>query len=92
MTTTVRTKRRAKSASKPTVRPAELRRVIDDLYSRLNDQMYVAEALQKAARPNGETLVAAYPMLKVIELAAAAHAAAVKEMWSIALRARNYRP
>jgi hypothetical protein len=33
----------------------------------------IAEAIMKAAKPTGETIVAAYPMLKVIELAAAAH-------------------
>jgi len=94
MTTNVTKTARAKQSPKSTsssrvIRRAEVDKIIHDLCKRLNDQMYVAEALQKVARPNGETIVAAYPVLKVIELAAAAHAAALKEAWSIALRMRS---
>jgi hypothetical protein len=47
--------------------------MLADLCGRLDAQVEVAEAIAKVSKPNGETIMAAWPMLKVINLAATSH-------------------
>jgi hypothetical protein len=49
-------------------------KMLQDLCRRLQEQSFVAEALETACRPRADTTVAAFPMLKVLELAAGEHA------------------
>ncbi len=77
--------KRSKRAVKPATKKASTRlsrstleHMLADLCQRLDDQCWIADALEKAASPTGETLSAAWPMLKVIELAAAAHASKLR--------------
>jgi hypothetical protein len=58
-------------------------KMLQDLCRRLDEQSCVAEAF--AARPRADTIAAAFPMLKVLELAAAEHA---RSLSSIALLAK----
>ena len=59
---------------------AHLAELLKDLCERLGRQVEIAEALAKASAPTGETLMAAFPMLKVIELAADSHATSLRSV------------
>jgi hypothetical protein len=52
-----------------------MERMLTDLCDRLQKQVWIAEAIAKASAPTGDTLMGAWPMAKVIELAATAHLA-----------------
>jgi hypothetical protein len=54
--------------------------MLQDLCRRLDEQSFVAEALETAARPRADTVVSAFPMLKVLELAAADHARTLSQI------------
>lgn len=58
-----------------------LDKMLTQLANRLEDQVLIAESIAKAAAPTGKTLVAAYPMAKVIEMAAVVHARELREAW-----------
>jgi hypothetical protein len=49
-------------------------KMLEDLCRRLQVQVNIAEVLEAAARPRADTAVDAFPMLKVLELAAGEHA------------------
>jgi hypothetical protein len=55
-------------------------KMLQDLCRRLEEQSFVAEALETGARPHADTVVAAFPMLKVLELAAAEHARTLSQI------------
>jgi hypothetical protein len=48
------------------------KQLLDDLCGRLKEQVNIAMSIEATAKPTGETIVAEYPMRKVIELSAAA--------------------
>jgi hypothetical protein len=50
-----------------------LAQMLADLCGRLKEQVEVAEAIAKVAAPTDQTISGAWPMLKVIEIAAIAH-------------------
>jgi hypothetical protein len=51
-----------------------------------------AEALEAAARPHDDVTVSEYPMLKVLELAAAQHAAELRQVTGLAKIISERRP
>ena len=70
------TRKSSQRASKETPRRlsrSTLKKLLQDLCGRLDKQVEIAEAIMKVAKPTGETLVGALPMLRVIELVAAVH-------------------
>jgi hypothetical protein len=67
-------------------------KMLEDLCERLQEQVNIAEALEIAARPHGDVTVAAYPMLKVLELAAAQHAEALRQATRFAKIISERRP
>ena len=67
-------------------------KMLEDLRRRLQEQLYIAEALEAAARPHSDVLVGAYPMLKVLELAAAKHAEALRQLTHLAEIISERRP
>jgi hypothetical protein len=67
-------------------------KMLEDLCSRLSEQVNIAEALEAAARPHSEVLAGAYPMLKVLELAAAQHAADLRQVSGFAKIISERRP
>jgi hypothetical protein len=62
------------------------------LCRRLQDQVNIAEALEAAARPHDDVTVSEYPMLKVLELAAAQHAAELRQVTGLAKIISERRP
>lgn len=54
--------------------------------------MNIAEALEAAARPHDDVTVSEYPMLKVLELAAAQHAAELRQVTGLAKIISERRP
>jgi hypothetical protein len=60
-------------AKKPRISRRLVGQLLADLSKHLDETAWVAEALAKAAKPNSDTLMGAYPMLKVLELAFRAH-------------------
>jgi hypothetical protein len=58
--------------------------VLEDLCKRQQKQTDIADALEAAARPHGDVTVAAYPMLKVLELAAGQHAQGLRQVTGFA--------
>lgn len=52
---------------------AELANLLSDLCDRLDAQVWIVDAIVKAVAPTDETKMGAWPMRKVIELAANAH-------------------
>jgi hypothetical protein len=64
-------------------------KMLEDLCRRLQDQVNIDEALEAAARPHGDVIVAAYPMLKVLELAAGQHALALRQATGFAEMIRD---
>jgi hypothetical protein len=85
----------AKKAKKP---PAPRRsgkltgKMLEDLCKRLWDQVIIAEALEAAARPHSDVTVCEYPMLKVLELAAAKHAETLRQVTVLAEIISKRRP
>jgi hypothetical protein len=67
-------------------------KMLADLCERLQKQVDIAEALEAATRPHGDVTVAAYPMLKVLELAAAQHAEALRQVTFFAKIISEKRP
>ena len=59
-------------------------KMLEDLCRRLQEQVNIAEALGAAARPPSDATVREYPMLKVLELAAAQHAQALRQVLGFA--------
>jgi hypothetical protein len=59
---------------------------------RTQDQVNIAEALEAAARPHDDVTVSEYPMLKVLELAAAQHAAELRQVTGLAKIISERRP
>jgi hypothetical protein len=82
----MKAKRKPASNAKRAPRPsrAALEKMVADLTDVVLEQVFIAEAIQKAAAPSDETLAGAFPMLKVLELAAGVH---LGEMWKIHERA-----
>ena len=68
-----------------------LEELLKDLCNRLQEQVNIAEALEAVARPPGTVIVAAYPMLKVLELAAGQHAQTLRRVTGLSeiIRARQ---
>jgi hypothetical protein len=83
--------KKAKSRA-PRVSGKLIGKMLEDLCRRLQDQVNIAEALEAAARPHGEVLAGAYPMLKVLELAAAKHAAELRQVTGLAKIISERRP
>jgi hypothetical protein len=83
--------KKAKSRA-PRVSGKLIGKLLEDLCGRLQDQVYIAEAIEAAARPRDDTLVAAYPMLKVLELAAAKHAEDLRNVSGFAKIISERRP
>jgi hypothetical protein len=50
-----------------------IEKMLTDLCGRLDQQVQIAQAIAKASAPTDSTMWGAWPMLKVIELAATAH-------------------
>jgi hypothetical protein len=50
-----------------------IEKMLTDLCGRLDEQVQIAQAIAKASAPTSDTLWGAWPMAKVIELAATAH-------------------
>lgn len=67
-------------------------KMLEDLCKRLQDQVNIAEALEAAARPRGDVTVSEYPMLKVLELAAAKHAETLRQVTGLAEIISEMRP
>jgi hypothetical protein len=67
-------------------------KMLEDLCRRLQDQVNIAEALEAAARPHSDVTVCEYPMLKVLELAAAQHAAELRQVTGLAKIISERRP
>jgi hypothetical protein len=83
--------KKAKSRA-PRVSGKLIGKMLEDLCRRLQDQVYIAEALEAAARPHGDVTVGEYPMLKVLELAAAKHAEALQQVTLLAKIISERRP
>jgi hypothetical protein len=54
--------------------------LLTDLCNRLEKQVWIADAIGKASAPTSDTLARAWPMAKVIELAATAHFSDLREV------------
>jgi len=67
-------------------------KMLEDLCRRLQDQVNIAEALEAAARPHCDVTVGEYPMLKVLELAAAKHAEELRQVTGLAKIISERRP
>jgi hypothetical protein len=67
-------------------------KMLEDLCRRLQDQVNIAEALEAAARPHSDVTVGEYPMLKVLELAAAWHAEELRQVTLLARIVSKRRP
>ena len=67
-------------------------KMLEDLCRRLWEQVNIAEALEAAARPHSDVTVGEYPMLKVLELAAAKHAEALRQVTVFAKIISERRP
>jgi hypothetical protein len=66
--------------------------MLQDLCKRLEKQLSVAEALRDVAAPHGGTMSGAWPMLKVLELAAAEHAQSLAQITMFAKIISERRP
>jgi hypothetical protein len=83
--------KKAKSRA-PRVSGKLIGKMLEDLCRRLQDQVNIAEALEAAARPHSDVTVGEYPMLKVLELAAAKHAAELRQVTGLAKIISERRP
>jgi hypothetical protein len=80
MTHAVRKSKQRPSKKNPRRMPRSMiEKMLTDLCERLKQQVNIAEAIANVATPTGETLWGAYPMLKVIELAAKANASDLQQ-------------
>ncbi len=68
-----KTSRRAVPVKRRPISRKTISKLLVDLCQRLKEQTEIAHAITKATAPNGQTLMGAFPMLKVLELAAEAH-------------------
>jgi hypothetical protein len=83
--------KKAKSRA-PRVSGKLIGKMLEDLCKRLQNQVNIAEALEAAARPHSDVTVCEYPMLKVLELAAAQHAAELRQVTGLAKIISEKRP
>ena len=63
-----------------------LNEMLTDLIGRIDEQAWAAEAISKVAAPTRDTLVGAFPALKVLELAADRHSQKMREIHRLAGR------
>ena len=77
MTTPRKRAKRAKAS--PRLSRSELAAALTDLCGRLEKQVWIAEAIVKTVAPTDDTVMRAWPIRKVIELAADAHLSALRQ-------------
>jgi hypothetical protein len=79
-----------KAPREPRLTRAGLEKMVAHLADRIQEQVYVGEAIMKASEPHNETMSCLVPMLTVIHLSLKAHMRETQEIFDLADSVRGH--